>query len=111
MRAPWEGEQRHRAMDAGELTARARTRRGAAPWLEQRGPRFEPAPRGERLENLGAMGGWRKELAVGEGWRPWSSCALAAVAVEQGGRSCWRLKEMEGWECKIAKCKGEGSYL
>jgi hypothetical protein len=32
------------------------------------------------------MGGWRKELAAGEGWRPWSSCALAAVAVEQGGR-------------------------
>jgi hypothetical protein len=33
-----------------------------------------------------AMGGWRKKLTAGEGWRPWSSCALAAVAVEQGGR-------------------------
>jgi hypothetical protein len=21
---------------------------------------------------------------------------------------CWRLKEMQGWECKIAKCKGRG---
>ena len=29
---------------------------------------------------------WRKELAAGEGWRPWDSCALVAVAVEQGGR-------------------------
>jgi hypothetical protein len=55
--APWEGEQRRRAMDDDELTARAQTRGGAAPWLEQRGPRLELAPRGDRLENLGAMGG------------------------------------------------------
>jgi hypothetical protein len=34
-----------------------------------------------------------------------------AAVVKQGGRSCWRLKEKDGWECKIAKCKGEGSYL
>jgi hypothetical protein len=43
------------------------------------------------------------------GWpRGRSSCALAAAAVEQGGRSCRRLKEKEGWECKIAKCKERG---
>jgi hypothetical protein len=42
------------------------------------------------------------------------------AAVEQGGRKgalllCvggggreWRLKNLEGWECKITKCKGRG---
>jgi hypothetical protein len=34
-----------------------------------------------------------------------ASCALAAAAVEQGGRS-WRLEIFEGWEWKIAKGKG-----
>jgi hypothetical protein len=28
---------------------------------------------------------------------------------EEGGEEMlWRLKEREGWECKIAKCKGRG---
>ena len=44
-----EGEQRHCAMDAGELAARARTRGCVAPWLEQRGPR----PRGTPLSSAG----------------------------------------------------------
>jgi hypothetical protein len=30
-------------------------------------------------------------------------CALAVVRGRKKG--CWRLKNFEGWECKIAKCK------
>ena len=29
------------------------------------------------------------------------------LRVGGGGRE-WRLKNLEGWECKIAKCKGRG---
>jgi hypothetical protein len=57
-----------------------------APWVEQTCAEEGGRANSSRGGSSAAMGGWRKELAAGEGWRPWSSCALAAVAVEQGGR-------------------------
>jgi hypothetical protein len=56
--------------------------RGRLPWEEQRARREKRRPEGE----LGWRPAWRKELAAREGRRPWDSCALVAVAVEQGGR-------------------------
>jgi hypothetical protein len=54
-----------------------------------------------------AMGGWRKELAAGEGWRPWSSCALAAVAVEQGGRRLLAAKRNGGMGVQNCQVQGK----
>ena len=71
-RALWEGEQRRRAMDVGELAARARTQGDAAPWLEQRGPRPRETPlssagRGVRSRKKMAEEGKSTCLLEGEG--------------------------------------------
>jgi hypothetical protein len=39
-----------------------------------------------------------------------ASCALAAAAVEQGGRS-WRLEFLRGGNGKLPRARGESSYL
>jgi hypothetical protein len=90
-RRPWGGERGGRRRELGlEPWIRAAGRRpwsrglprGRSPWEEQRARREKRRPEGE----LGWRPAWRKELAAGEGWRQWDSCALVAVVVEQGGR-------------------------
>ena len=60
--------------------------------------------------------------AMGERPAPWEEgsrapCALGKKAPccawgkKPGRKMLWRLKEMEGWECKTAKDKGEGSVF
>ena len=76
--------------------------------------------------------GWEMEALVGEARRramgegatsmeeepssslqPWEEGlpALACVQGEEGRKMLWRLKEMEGWECKVAKSKGRGTLF
>jgi hypothetical protein len=62
--------------------------------------RLEPSPRGERLENLGAMGG---------------GSSLRAAAVNREEETCW-LKEEErvaarGVDANFPNCKGRHFYL
>ena len=68
-----------------------------------------------RAGRAGVEGAWRAWEAVGDPRAP----ALAAVAAvsreeERGrlekGEGEWRLKQLEGWDCKIAKGK-EGAPL
>jgi hypothetical protein len=67
----------------------------------------------------------KEPASMGKKWRrPWLLAELPADHREEedrasagadlregeGGRE-WRLKNLEGWECKIAMCKGRGPYL
>jgi hypothetical protein len=65
--------------------------------------------------------GGEEDAGVEGAWRPWEApaCWRAAVVGEEnrllqregeGGRE-WRLGNFEGWECKTAKGKGEGSVF
>jgi hypothetical protein len=85
------------------LPAQWRGRAGRCSVREEEGagaPRLEPAPRGERLENLGAMGG---------------GSSLRAAAVNREEETCW-LKEEErvaarGVDANFPICKGRHFYL
>jgi hypothetical protein len=109
MRAPREGEQRHRAMDAGELTARAQTRGGAAPWLEQRGPQPRGSSAGPIMIHLllpppvfflplphvggrrgGGVGRPWQELGWGRRWQG-ASAGGGRRQRGEGEKGCWRL--------------------
>jgi hypothetical protein len=94
--------------------------KGAQPWRPLGdGSRCSPtgdAPMGRRVGSTGVEGAQRPWEAAGDLGDP----ALAAVAVGEeirllqregeGGRE-WRLGNFEGWECKTAKGKGEGSVF
>jgi hypothetical protein len=71
----------------------------------------------EEMPSAGSRG-----PAMGERPAPWEEgsrapCALGKKAPcyawgkKPGRKMLWRLKEMEGWECKTAKDKGEGSVF
>jgi hypothetical protein len=90
-------------------------------WPSEMGRRAPRAGAGRLWKGGSSPASWRRARRHGcleerahrrEGWQPWSSCALAAVAVEQGGR---RLLAAEGnggvgvQNCPSAR--GEGPYL
>ena len=90
-----------------------------APWRGR-----EPSSLRAGEEELGALlqpWGGEEDAGVEGAWRPWEApaCWRAAVVGEEnrllqpegeGGRE-WRLGNFEGWECKTAKGKGEGSVF
>ena len=83
------------------------------PTTEKTTPCCSRSPGGGAGRALGCCCARKKEQGASRhGWpRGRSSCALAAAAVEQGGRS-WRLGKIGG--VGVQKCLhllGEGSYL
>ena len=64
--------------------------------------------RPRRGGELGGMGAWRKELTAGKAGSHGAPARWLLLPWSREEEGCWRLKEMEGWECKIAKCKGRG---
>jgi hypothetical protein len=119
-RALREGEQRRRAMDVGELAARARTQGDAAPWLEQRGPRPRETPlssagHGVRSRKKNGRGGEIGLPAGGrrrgrrEGRHGGSVCpAVLASSKWRGGTGFPAAGVREQWEsCSRREEEGE----
>jgi hypothetical protein len=93
--------------------AMRRSREGVAPWqrgrreLGRHGRGGVELPAGGRSSPQGKAGGHGAPAR----WLllPWSREEEGRLLLRVGGRKgCWRLKIFEGWECKIAKCKGRG---
>jgi hypothetical protein len=112
--APWKKKQGAWAPWLGRSSC-------AQPWGRQKhgARREERRPEGE----LGWRPAWRKELAAGEGWRPWESRGTrvlqgaSAPARTKQRRSCAWEKEGEervaarGVDANFPNCKGRHFYL
>jgi hypothetical protein len=72
--------------------------------------RSQEEPGGRRAMGEGATS---MEEEPSSSLQPWEEGlpALACVQGEEGRKMLWRLKEMEGWECKVAKSKGRGTLF
>jgi hypothetical protein len=72
--------------------------------------RSQEEPGGRRAMGEGATS---MEEEPSSSLQPWEEGlpALACVQGDEGRKMLWRLKEMEGWECKVAKSKGRGTLF
>jgi hypothetical protein len=120
--------------------ARSRKEEGAAQWLAEGGAELGVCSSlrdgeaelgegsccstllGKKGVAVGMSSAGSRGPAMGERPAPWEEGSRAPCALGKKAPCCawgkkprrkmlWRLKEMEGWECKIAKDKGEGSVF
>jgi hypothetical protein len=92
--------------------ATAATKAGRLKWGGERlgqglGGRGREGARPRRGGELGGMGAWRKELAAGKAGSHGAPARWLLLPWSREEEGYWRLKEMEGWECKIAQVQGE----